>query len=56
MLDIETESRADCNQSTIDNELKPDVLAEVQYLASNWLDDFEKQQFDGKTVRQLLGE
>jgi hypothetical protein len=42
------------NQPTIDEKVLSDVIVEIKYLASSWLDDFEKQQFDGKTVSELL--
>jgi hypothetical protein len=37
----------------------PDVdlethLTELQYLLDSWLDDFEKQAFDNKTLKQLM--
>lgn len=31
-----------------------DSVVEIKYLATTWLDDFEKQVFEGKTVDQLL--
>ena len=33
-----------------------DVVAEVQFLVSTWLDDFEKNIFDGLTLQELLHE
>ena len=33
-----------------------DVVAEVQYLAMSWLDDFERGIFEGKTLMELLHE
>lgn len=33
-----------------------DVVAEVQYLVSTWLDDFEREIFKGKTLKELLHE
>ena len=38
-----------------DDQLK-DACVEVQYLIETWLDDFEKSVFEGKTLRELLGE
>jgi hypothetical protein len=32
------------------------VVAEVQYLAENWLDDFERKIFKGLTLNELLHE
>jgi hypothetical protein len=32
------------------------VVTEIQYLVSTWIDDFEKEIFDGKTLRELLHE
>ncbi len=44
----------------IANELTPaqlkDAVTEVQYLVDTWLDDFERQIFDGKTLKELLHE
>lgn len=37
------------------NELK-DVIVEIQYLAESWLDDFERDVFKGKTLKELLHE
>ncbi len=31
-----------------------DSVVEIKFLAVSWLDDFEKQIFDGKTVNSLL--
>ena len=33
-----------------------DVVSEVQYLVSSWLDDFEREIFKGKTLKELLHE
>ncbi len=33
-----------------------DILTEVQFLASAWLDDFERELFDGLTLQELLHE
>jgi hypothetical protein len=33
-----------------------DVVCEIQYLADSWLDDFERQSFNGKTLAELLHE
>lgn len=38
-----------------DNELST-YLTEFQYLLDEWLDEYEKQLFDGKTLQQLLRE
>jgi len=31
-----------------------DVVAQVEYLAESWLDDFERDVFNGKTLNELL--
>ena len=36
-------------------ELK-EVIAEFQYLAESWLDDFEREIFEGATLQELLHE
>jgi len=33
-----------------------DAVTEIQYLASTWLDDFERDAFDGLTLNELLHE
>ncbi len=44
----------------IANQFSPEELkvavTEIQYLVSTWIDDFEKEIFDGKTLRELLHE
>jgi hypothetical protein len=32
------------------------ITTEIQFLVDNWLDDFEKELFDGQTLQQLLNE
>ncbi len=32
----------------------PDTVVEMKYLARSWLDQFEKQVFEGKTIDELL--
>jgi hypothetical protein len=32
----------------------PECLTEIKFLATSWLDQYEKQVFEGKTVRDLL--
>lgn len=33
-----------------------DVVTEIHYLVESWLDDFEREIFDGLTLRELLHE
>lgn len=33
-----------------------DAVTEIQYLCESWLDDFERQVFQGKTLNELLHE
>jgi len=44
----------------IANELTPaqlkDTIVEIQYLVNTWLDDFEREIFEGKTLQELLHE
>lgn len=35
------------------DELK-DIVTKVQFLAESWLDDFEREIFEGKTLNELL--
>lgn len=38
-----------------ESELK-DVVAQIEYLAESWVDDFERSIFDGATLREVLHE
>lgn len=38
-----------------DDQLK-DACVEMRYLVETWLDDYERLIFEGKTLRELLGE
>lgn len=38
------------------NEEMRDLVAQVEYLAETWLDDFERDIFKGKTLNELLHE
>lgn len=40
---------------TLTDEQVFDLVNEVQYLVDTWLEEFEKQTFDGKTLDQVLG-
>ena len=31
-----------------------DLVAQIEYLAESWLDDFEREVFSGKTLNELL--
>jgi len=33
-----------------------DVVTEIQFLVDSWLDDYEREVFDGLTLRELLHE
>ena len=45
---------------TLANEFTPeqlkDAVVEIQFLAESWLDDFEREIFQGKTITELLHE
>ncbi len=45
----------DIAKQMTDDQLK-DTYVEIQYLVESWLDDYERSIFDGKTLRELLGE
>jgi hypothetical protein len=32
-----------------------DLVKEMQFLVDSWLEEFERQTFDGKTLNELLG-
>jgi len=38
-----------------DGEIK-DIVTETHFLVETWLDDFEREAFDGKTLKELLYE
>ena len=38
-----------------EGELK-EIVTETRFLAESWLDDFEREAFDGKTLKELLYE
>lgn len=38
-----------------DAEIK-DIVTETRFLTKTWLDDFEREAFDGKTLKELLYE
>lgn len=38
-----------------DGEIK-DIVTETRFLVESWLDDFEREAFDGKTLKELLYE
>lgn len=42
-------------ETLIDEQLR-DIVSEVQFLVTTWLDDFEKSIFKGLTLRELLHE
>lgn len=33
-----------------------DIITEMKFLAKTWLDDFEKNTFNGKTINEILGQ
>jgi len=41
---------------SITQEQLKDVVCEMQYLADSWLDDFERNVFEGMTLSELLHE
>ena len=43
-----------CNAFTSDQ--LTDIVTEIQYLCESWLDDYERNVFDGKTLKELLHE
>lgn len=42
--------------SSNDGNRQKENLAEIKYLATSWLDQFEQEMFDGKTLNELLKE
>lgn len=40
--------------SPIPQEVLQDTTVEIRFLATSWLDDFEKKVFEGKTVNQII--
>ena len=51
------ETRVNTSKTTVlppkEQDLQNSVV-EIKFLATNWLDDFEKKVFDGKTVKQII--
>ena len=41
-------------QDTQIKNIPQDTVVEMKFLAVSWLDDFERDLFDGKTVSKLL--
>jgi len=41
---------------TISLEDKKALETEIKFLATSWLDDFEKKTFNGKTINELLNQ
>ncbi len=42
--------------SQITQEDLHDAVVEIKFLATSWLDDFEKELFEGKTLDELLNQ
>ncbi len=42
--------------SPIPQEILQDSVVEIKFLATSWLDDFEKEMFEGKTLDELLNQ
>ena len=42
--------------SPIPQEVLRDSVVEIKFLATSWLDDFEKEMFEGKTLDELLNQ
>lgn len=51
------ETRVNTSKTTVlplkEQDLQNSVV-EIKFLATSWLDDFEKKVFDGKTVKQII--
>ncbi len=45
----------DTAKQLTDEQLK-DICVEIQFLVESWLDEYERSVFNGKTLRELLGE
>ncbi len=43
-----------CEQLT-DEQIKT-IITEIQFLTDTWLDEFEREIFNGKTIQELLSE
>lgn len=43
------------NKSSQSTDLQ-DTVVEMKFLAQSWLDDFEKDIFEGKTLNELMGQ
>jgi hypothetical protein len=40
----------------LSSEDQKDIISEMKFLAKTWLDDFEKNAFNGKTINEILGQ
>lgn len=43
-------------KSPIPQEILGESVVEIKFLATSWLDDFEKEMFEGKTIDELLNQ
>ena len=53
-LQRNTHTINDTSSSGLSN--NPEKLAKIKYLATSWLDQFEQEVFEGKTLHELLKE
>jgi hypothetical protein len=37
-----------------DDDLR-DIVVEIQFLVESWIDEYERKNFNGKTINELLG-
>lgn len=44
------------NSPILSSEDQKDIISEMKFLAKTWLDDFEKNTFNGKTINEILGQ
>lgn len=44
------------NSKDLSDDTLKDKCVKMQFLIESWLDSFEKQVFQGKTLNELLGE
>lgn len=54
MTQNDTKTNKNSSNIPLTEKVKQDAVVEIKFLATSWLDDFEKKLFNGKTVNQIV--
>lgn len=54
MTQNDTKTNKNSSNIPLTEKVKQDAAVEIKFLATSWLDDFEKKLFNGKTVNQIV--